>query len=221
MTAKNPFNSLVRKLFFKRYKCNKYWNHYYNKYETRYLDNRLYISNLRNIKNYKGFVKTVSDINLTPNLYLESACISDIKSTFGKPLCLFSKKIENENLNVLLYKLKLLDYKVIAELHFFRDHLYYFTYNFVDTKQNERTELIEKVLKKYEINLNDFNIENSYLIDSNQNCLVFNDDVDFSISYFKMAENNAYSFFKKIQESEKNSIEKKLMHKEKMFYKLV
>ena len=85
---------------------------------------------------------------------------------------------------VMLYHLVLNDQKVVVEFHFHKNELFYykFTFDQLETQQSEA--IISALLEKYF--LPTINVSNYSIFDTDNNCILVDEDNELSISYTQM-----------------------------------
>ncbi len=155
-----------------------------------YYFNRIYFKRiiqffkLVNDARQNSFAK-LTDTEISP-LGLKFGCsIHDVKKEMGKAKYVYDNENSQNNLKVLFYRRTFTDISLLVQLQFLNNQLYFIGLDVIRRLINdgEKSEIINTVIQKY---LNKpFMIGDAYPLiqDSNQNTIIINDDINFSICY--------------------------------------
>ncbi|WP_299673751.1 hypothetical protein [uncultured Tenacibaculum sp.] len=105
--------------------------------------------------------------------------LKKVKSKLKKPFRIVKQL---KYISILFTELKILDYKFIVEMHFYKQELVCFKYIFRDNINKE--ELKNIIVKKYlKENFSSFNFNDCHINDEDNNCLFLIDEVNLSVNY--------------------------------------
>jgi hypothetical protein len=154
---------------------------YYRSYLSKYQDGKFYLTLIEEIKS-KAEIKTNIDVKLIKDKKLKEINLTDIVREFGEPL---HKVICKDllGIQILLFKQSLGGYKTKLEFHFLNDILFFYSYTFSNIKNEEKNDIIQIIKQKY-LNERSYDIVNNYIVDKENNMILLNDNIRFSIYYF-------------------------------------
>lgn len=207
---------LISKIF---NKSNSFYpsRYYYHAVLNRHNNGVFYNGLIKSIENY-GNIKTSKNIKLLKNKSLNSTTLKDVKRKFGR----FNNRIINDELydvKVLLYKHKIGRYKAKMELHFYKNRLFFYAYTFSYINMDEKEEIINIIKDKY-LKVDSVNLFDKYIVDQNENIMMINDKIEFSIYYLVNNQEAMDSFleYRKNKNKLSESVEKK--HKSTLYRRL-
>jgi len=186
-------------------------NYYIEKLVNKYRNGKFYFNLIERVEKMDE-IKTNVVIEFIDNKKLNEVVINDVIKEYGSS----NYKIISEDLlgvEILFYKLKLGEYKMKLEFHFFNDKLFFYSYTFSMNSVKNKNEIIKIIKDKYSVQgLSDKG--KNYIIDDNKNMILSNHDINFSIYYLCNP--------KKIKENIAERIDEKEVdrYKELLFSKL-
>lgn len=153
-------------------------DYYYDRLVSKY-DNPDFFCSLIDKENLKH-IDSAMPIRFSKSIEF-GATQEAIVSHLGKPN-LVHKKIENFSYKVLFYRFKIGGHKTKCELHLLDNKLFFYTYVLSYLTKAEREELSAIMASKY---LDDRTVPISEykVIDEDNNILIVEDSIDFSIAY--------------------------------------
>ncbi len=147
---------------------------------ARYGNGSFYCNLIKSINENKK-IKTDVEIKLIGNKILNKITLEDIINNHG----IHSHQITMNDLlgiNIVTYKQRIGIFKVNIDFHFFKNNLFFYNYIFTNLNATNKNEIIRILENKY-LDKNLFNIKDNYIIDVNENIILLDDSVNFSISY--------------------------------------
>lgn len=176
-----------------------------------------------NFGSYLNIFSKASNLNsIQTNIDIQSDILgADIKSIIGKngkPDFVFS---ENK-LTIYLYKWKFNGLKIRCEIHFYNNKAFLVNYNYNILSNTEKDYVIKTIAQKYlNQDTGNLNIQNSKIIDKNNNMLFINDLLDYKVTYFSNKESGwLLGLTNEINEKKKKEIVKTRLA-EKRFYNMI
>ena len=170
--AKLPFKGL------KKQQKNSYYKGYYKMLMSKYNNLQAYRS-LFECENQE--VKHIS----TSVGCSKGICLGDSKSHIinqkGKPASYQDVKL-NGAVEIILYRDKIANYRIISEYHFYNERLFYYSHRFSFVENRKSQEIKNTLIEKY-CNGQYFDLEKKVLKDSNNHALAMEDNVDLTIKY--------------------------------------
>ncbi|CAL2088678.1 conserved protein of unknown function [Tenacibaculum sp. 190524A02b] len=168
---------LIQKKLVELLHTKKYYSNYYNRSITKYRDINAYITLFDRLSKKSCPITTDKKINHT-------ACINfgcTLNSVKRDLHASFSIVKAQKFCNILFYKMKIGTYKIVVELHFFKNKLVFFKYLFPSLR-NQRE--IEKQLRNKYLEKNRLiDFDSQYIIDPYNNYIKIDNEVCFSIYY--------------------------------------
>jgi hypothetical protein len=172
--------TFIYKISYKR-KPNSYpRSNYYETLLDKYSDGKFYSVLINKLKVFNE-IKTAAVIQYLDNKILSDTVINDIIRKNGKP----NYKIVYDDLlkiKVLFYRQKMGKHKTKLEFHFLKNSLFFYTYTFTYLNFEDKNEIIQILKEKYFVNKSQDIIDN-YIVDKNNNSIILDDGIVFSIYY--------------------------------------
>jgi len=189
-------------------------DYYYETLLDKYSDGEFYSNLITNLNVLNG-IKVNAEIRHLNNKTFNRTVIKDIIKKYGKP----NYKIIYKDLleiKILFYKHKISRHKTKLEFHFFKNNLFFYNYTFSYLNHEDKDEIIKIFKEKYFVEKY-HNMINSYIIDKNNNYIIMDDNIYFSINYLcgkniaweKILE---YTYLKKIKDVNKHKKHRKLLY---------
>jgi len=194
------------------YKDDYYKNYYYQRILNQYDNTNSYLSLYKNQSN-NVFLKTDTDICFSKTIKFNSS-INEVKKELNKPNYHITSNKFN-NVEILFYRILIGNHKVKCQMHFFAGKLFLYNYIFSYLQKNESNEIINIIQEKYIPHVNDYS--NQIIIDSNNNCLQINNDVELTVNYFSLNSNFVenivlISQYEKEQQKKKDRVQKRRIY---------
>lgn len=188
----------------------QYYNSYFERCVTKYKKIDNYISLYDTFFKPHKLVTTSEDINHTSKIPF-GISIGKAKKHINVPF----RHIRNPNLcDIIFYKTRIGDFKIIVELHFFKKKLVFFKYIFHTTL--EKSNILNKVLSKYQLTKSKFNLRNSLITNNEDYFIKIENEVSLSMYYFT-PKLNFYDFLvQKQHQRALNKLAKENYHLEKL-----
>ncbi len=207
MKRKNRVASFFIPIFKKQ---GSYSKEYYEGLLDKYKDVSSY-SNLLNCFGKKQGILTNEDISISKKCAFGTINTEYIIKKFGKPNYKIRQNDHLLNIDIFLYRIFIGNHKTKFELHFFKDNLFFYNYIFSYLSEEEKSEVIKILEKKY-LNGNKFNYLEEYIVDDNQSVIIIDDKIDFVINYICYKNsglfNNLPKIIKMLEDEKRNEYDK-------------
>ncbi|WP_143032123.1 hypothetical protein [Tenacibaculum sp. MAR_2009_124] len=178
----------------------KYYSNYYNQSISKYRDITCYISVYEKLPEKQSSILTEEKINHSDDVNFGDSMYS-VKKKLNVPYSLV--KVQRY-CHVLFYKMRIGVYKIIVELHFFKNKLVFFKYTFPSL--NKHLEIEKFVKKKYLDSNRLMDFSKQCIIDNWNSCLRIENEVAFSLYYVSMK----FGFAEYLKKKKKSIKERKV-----------
>jgi len=155
-------------------------NYYREKFINKYRNGKFYFNLMDRVEKMEE-MKTIVPISFIENIKLNEVSVKDVIKEYGSS----NYKIISEGLSgveILFYKLKLGEYKMKIEFHFFNAKLFFYSCTFSMSNVINKSEILKIIKDKYSVE-GLFGNGNNYIIDEYNNIILSNNNIDFSLYY--------------------------------------
>ena len=161
------------------------------KYYTRKCYDEILLDKYRDLQTYADLIINLSDRNAKPTcekvglatkMDFEKITLKDISRHFGKANYMVDNDYNSFNIKICFYRLFFGEHKVKSEFHFYNNKLFLFNYTFSYLKNDEKND-IKKMLEEKYLNNDKINLNNDYILDSDNSVISFAESMAFTINY--------------------------------------
>lgn len=205
LANKKVFNYIVSTLPIRKKSNSDYYSdaQFYESILDKYNQIDSYLKLLNELEN-KKILKTAKGITLLNRKTTNETDYKFILKKYGKSQHKSGKIKSQVDSKILFYKQMLGCHRANLEMHFYNDTLFFTCYKFSNLKEDGKMNIMNIVKEKY-LNGLVFNKNKQYIVDSDENVILFTEEQYFEINYVALNSN----FFNKIN-AQKNEMEAKV-----------